>query len=245
MNKDTHPASSDGLRVEQRTSGSITEPDMVCFSHLRWDFVYQRPQHLMTRFAQNRRVFYVEEPVLDNASMRLEVRERHAGVQVVVPFLAKGLKSEVATTAVLKEMMDRFFAEQRIRNYVFWYYTPMALTFTAHFKPMASVYDCMDELSAFKDSPSRLPSLEKLLFERVDLVFTGGQSLYEAKRNEHISVHCFPSGLDVAHFKEARTATADPPDQSLIPRPRLGFFGVIDERFDTELLNALARMRPD
>jgi UDP-galactopyranose mutase len=220
-------------------------PDLVCFSHLRWDFVYQRPQHLLTRCARDRRVFFVEEAIFGNGSMRLDVQERDGGVRVVVPHLPEGLRSEVATTAVLKEMMRRLFMEQGIREYVFWYYTPMALSFTKHFSPIASIYDCMDELSAFKGAHSRLADFERELFRRVDLVFTGGESLYEAKRNAHPAVHSFPSSIDISHFGKARTITGDPQDQAGIPQPRLGFFGVIDERFDIELLNAVARKRPD
>jgi UDP-galactopyranose mutase len=220
-------------------------PDLVCFSHLRWDFVYQRPQHLLTRCAGDRRVFFVEEPIFGSGSMRLDVQERDGGVRVVVPHLPEGLQSEIATTAVLKEMVVRLFLDQGIREYVFWYYTPMALSFTKHFSPIASIYDCMDELSAFKGAHSRLADFEQELFRRVDLVFTGGQSLYEAKRNSHSSVHAFPSSIDVSHFGKARTHTADPLDQAGIPHPRLGFFGVIDERFDIELLDAVARKRPD
>jgi UDP-galactopyranose mutase len=234
-----------GPMMTQRTADSVAEPDLVCFSHLRWDFVYQRPQHLLTRCAQHRRVFFVEEPIFSNGSMRLDVSEREGGVRVVVPHLPEGLRSEIATTAVMKEMMRRLFLENGIREYVFWYYTPMALTFTDHFTPIASVYDCMDELSAFKGAHSRLPELEKQLFQRVDLVFTGGQSLYEAKRNAHPAVHAFPSSIDALHFGKARTLNNDPPDQAVIPQPRLGFFGVIDERFDIELLEAVARRRPD
>ncbi len=219
--------------------------DLVCFSHLRWDFVYQRPQHLLSRCAKNRRVFYIEEPVFGNSSMRLDVRETYEGVYVVVPQLPDGLRSEIAITAVMKEMTYRLFLEHAIDEYAFWYYTPMALRFTSHFNPLVSVYDCMDELSAFKDSPSDLPSLEKELFRRVDLVFTGGQSLYEAKRNQHRAVYAFPSSIDVSHFGKARSLSTDPSDQANIPHPRLGFFGVIDERFDRELLDQVATRRPD
>ena len=175
-------------------------PDLVCFSHLRWDFVYQRPQHLLTRCARDRRVFFVEEPVFGNGPMHLDVQERDGGVRVVVPHLPEGLRSEVATTAVLKDMVRRLFVEHGIREYVFWYYTPMALSFTKHFSPIASVYDCMDELSAFKGAHSRLADFEQELFRRVDLVFTGGQSLYEAKRHAHPAVHSFPSSIDVFAF---------------------------------------------
>lgn len=219
--------------------------DLVCFSHLRWDFVYQRPQHLLSRCARTRRVFFIEEPVFAHSSMRLEVRETDSGVYVVVPHLPDGLRSEIAITAVMKEMTYRLFLEQAIDEYVFWYYTPMALRFTSHFSPIATVYDCMDELSAFKGAHSSLPELEKELFRRADLVFTGGQSLYEAKRNQHRAVYAFPSSIDAAHFGKARTTKADPPDQADIPHPRLGFFGVIDERFDRELLDQIAAKRPD
>ncbi|HKO43835.1 MAG TPA: glycosyltransferase [Pyrinomonadaceae bacterium] len=166
-------------------------------------------------------------------------------MQVVVPHLPEGLQSEVATTAVLKDMVRKLFTEQGIREYVFWYYTPMALSFTRHFSPIASIYDCMDELSAFKGAHSKLADYEQELFKRADLVFTGGRSLFEAKRDAHPAVHLFPSSIDVLHFGQARSITTDPPDQAAIARPRLGFFGVIDERFDIELLDAVAKKRPD
>ena len=219
--------------------------DLVCFSHLRWDFVYQRPQHLLSRSAKTRRVFFVEEPVFGNCSMRLVVREAEPGLHVVVPHLPDGLRSEVAINAVMKEMTRQLFLDHDINEYVFWYYTPMALNFTDHFNPIAAVYDCMDELSAFKGAHSHLPSLEKELFQQVDLVFTGGQSLYEAKRNQHPAVYAFPSSIDASHFGKARKMLGDPEDQAHIPHPRLGFFGVIDERFDIELLDQIARQRPD
>ena len=221
------------------------ETDFVCFSHLRWDFVYQRPQHLLSRCARNRRVFFVEEPIFGNCSMRLDVREADPGVHVVVPHLPEGLRSEVAINAVMKEMTRQLFLEHDINKYVFWYYTPMALSFTDHFNPVASVYDCMDELSAFKGAHSDLPALERQLFRQVDLVFTGGQSLYEVKRGQHPAVYAFPSSIDAIHFGKARTTLEDPEDQANIPRPRLGFFGVIDERFDVDLLDEVAAKRPD
>ena len=219
--------------------------DLVCFSHLRWDFVYQRPQHLLSRSARDRRVFFVEEPIFGNGSMRLDVHEAETGVHVVVPQLPHGLHSEIAINAVMKELVRQLFVEHEIKEYVFWYYTPMALKFTHHLNPIASIYDCMDELSAFKGAHSQLPLLEKELFRQVDLVFTGGQSLYEAKRGQHRAVYAFPSSIDAAHFRKARTAVDDPEDQAAIPHPRLGFFGVIDERFDSELLDQVATKRPD
>ena len=221
------------------------KPDLIVFSHLRWDFVYQRPQHLLKRSAQDRRVFFVEEPVFDNGTMSLHVSERENNLKVVVPHLPEGLCSEVAKTAVLHDMVLRMLVDHDIHQYVVWYYTPMALDFTRHLSPLAVVYDCMDELSAFRGAPQCLALRERELFKMADLVFTGGQSLYEAKRNQHHSVFAFPSSIDRAHFMQARETVADPADQKDIPHPRLGFFGVVDERFDVQLLEEISRRRPD
>jgi UDP-galactopyranose mutase len=132
-----------------------------------------------------------------------------------------------------------------VAEYVLWYYTPMALGFSHGLEPSAVVYDCMDELSLFRGAPPSLLDRERRLLELADLVFTGGQSLYEAKRDRHPDAHAFPSSIDAAHFAQARAISDDPADQAAIPRPRLGFFGVIDERFDMELLDGVAAARPD
>ncbi len=221
------------------------DADLVVLSHLRWDFVFQRPQHLLTRCAKQRRVFFVEEPIFGQGPMRLDVSARGEGVHVVVPHLPEGLSNETAIEALQQALLNRLFAEQKIREFVLWYYTPMALAWTRHLKPLATVYDCMDELSAFKHAPRSLRECEAELFRRADLVFTGGQSLYEAKRHQHPSVYAFPSSIDRAHFAQARDIKHDPADQARIPHPRMGFFGVVDERFDIELLNDVAAARPD
>ena len=219
-------------------------PDLVCLSHLRWDFVYQRPQHLLSRFANARRVFFVEEPLFGDWQPHLDITPRGDGLHVVVPRVPHGLAAEAAE-AVQERLMDRLFEEQGIDEHVLWYYTPMALAWTRHLKPLATVYDCMDELSAFRGAPPSLREREAELFRRADLVFTGGQSLYEAKRGQHHAVYAFPSSIDAPHFAQARSAAGDPVDQAGIPRPRLGYFGVIDERMDIALLDAVAAARPD
>lgn len=219
--------------------------DMIVLSHLRWDFVYQRPQHLMSRCAKERRVFFVEEPIFGSGPMKLEVSRREDGLHVVVPHLPEGLQSEAAIEAVQHALIDRLFEEYQISDYILWYYTPMAIAWTRHLKPIATVYDCMDELSAFRGAPPQLIEREKELFKRADLVFTGGQSIYEAKRDKHKSVHAFPSSIDAKHFAQARAVTNEPEDQAQIPHPRMGFFGVVDERFDIELLEGIADARPD
>jgi UDP-galactopyranose mutase len=121
----------------------------------------------------------------------------------------------------------------------------MALDFTDHLKPVAIVYDCMDELSAFKGAPAALKACDAKLMSRASLVLTGGQSLFEARRHQHVNIHPFPSSVDAAHFAQARHTAVDPPDQAPVPRPRLGFFGVIDERMDVALVDGVAAARPD
>jgi len=224
---------------------NIKKPDLVCFSHLRWDFVFQRPQHLLRRAARDRRVFFVEEPIFDNGTMRLDITEREGGVQVVVPHLPKGLCSQVAHDAVLRDLVLHLIDKKNLVDYIAWYYTPMALSFTSDLNPSAVIYDCMDELSAFKGAPQSLQTFEQDLFRKADLVFTGGRSLYGAKQSQHHAVHCFPSSIDREHFMTARSTQAEPDDQREIPHPRLGFFGVIDERLDVQLLDDVAKRRPD
>jgi len=219
-------------------------PDLICLSHLRWDFVYQRPQHLLSRCAQQRRVFFVEEPIFGEGPISVDISRRDCGVWVVVPHLPFSLSPE-QIDAAQQSLLDFVMSKYDINDYILWYYTPMALGFTRHLKPAATIYDCMDELSAFKGAPPALRLREAELFNRADHVFTGGQSLYEAKRDQHRSVHAFPSSSDAGHFAQARQAQEDPADQANIPHPRIGFFGVIDERMDIELLASVADLRPD
>jgi UDP-galactopyranose mutase len=219
-------------------------PDVVCFSHLRWNFVFQRPQHLLTRCAREHRVFYFEEPVFGREiAPRLHV-EANGPVTVAVPHLPEGMPPEQCLSAQ-RVLLDDFMQAQDIRDYLLWFYTPMALPLADHLSPTAIVYDCMDELSAFKGAPPELKDYEADLMRRASLVLTGGRSLYEAKRHQHHNIHALPSSVDVAHFGQARSITPDPLDQRDIPHPRLGFFGVIDERLDIALLDDVAAMRPD
>ncbi|MBA3786787.1 MAG: glycosyltransferase family 1 protein [Acidobacteria bacterium] len=219
--------------------------DLVCFSHLRWDFVYQRPQHLLSRFARERRVFFIEEPIFVDEKTNLNITRREDNLFVVVPHISHSDREISNVEEIQREFIDQLFRQQNIKYFVAWFYTPMALTFTPHLQPQAVVYDCMDELSGFKFAPPDLIANEAKLFQKADLVFTGGQSLYEAKKDKHKSVHAFPSSIDVAHFKQARDITDEPEEQKQIAHPRLGYCGVIDERLNINLLAEVADFRPD
>lgn len=218
--------------------------DLICLSHLRWDFVVQRPQHLLSRAARERRVFFVEEPMFDATDAWLEIQPRQDNLSVIRPHLHASA-SPTRDELIQQRLLDEFLVKQEVSDYWLWYYTPMALGFTSHLQPRLTVYDCMDELSGFRGAPPELLVRETELFRRADLVFTGGQSLYQAKHNRHARIYPFPSSVDKEHFAQARVLTGDPADQAQIPHPRLGFFGVIDERMDLELVAGIAAARPE
>src|SRR5688572_4242228 len=196
----------------------------------------------MTRFATERRVFYFEESIFDADTPELRIT-RDQGVFFCVPHLPRDLSPD-AITNELRRLLYELQLKSKIDRPVMWYYTPMALDFARDITSSAIVFDCMDELSAFHGAPPELLKHEAELLKRADLVFTGGQSLYEAKRERHRRAYPFPSSVDVPHFCSARQGKTDPEDQAAIPHPRLGFFGVVDERMDLHLLNAIACARP-
>ena len=241
------------LRKSGALPGSASDDldDLICFSHLRWNFVYQRPQHLLSRAARHWRVWYIEEPVYSDMAS-LTVKQVSPQLSVVTPHLLHGTSPDDAVEQQ-RALVDQLLIEQRIYNYAVWYYTPMALPFSNHLRPRLTIYDCMDELSAFLGAPPLLIEQERQLLKRADTVFTGGYSLYEAKQKRHSQVYAFPSCIDFDHFVKARPIQAglgksyliDPVDQRAIAGPRIGFCGVIDERLDLTLIDKLAHRRPD
>jgi glycosyltransferase involved in cell wall biosynthesis len=201
----------------------------------------------MSRFADEMTVVYWEEPMdigpKETPMLRVRTAEDFPNVRIVVPHLPQGL-DEDQRNAALKRLLDAYSAGLG-RPIVAWYYTPMMLPFSRDLDASVVVFDAMDELSKFKFAPQNLLDLEQELIDRADLVFTGGSSLFEAKKDRHSSVHLFPSSVDRTHFAKARANQFDPADQEELSRPRLGFYGVIDERFDIDLLDTIAQMRPD
>jgi UDP-galactopyranose mutase len=227
-------------------SGDGMPEILICFSHLRWDFVFQRPQHLMIRRAKHAPVIFWEEPIFGSAeeTARLETKRCAASDVLVVTPMLPGGRDAAGQVELLQGLLDAHLAGERARL-IAWYYSPMMLPFSRHLAAACVVYDCMDELANFKGAPPELLRLEQELLARADLVFTGGYSLYEAKRDRHAAVHAFPSSVDLAHFGSARGAIDEPLDQHALPRPRFGFYGVIDERMDLDLIAAVADARPD
>ena len=219
-------------------------PDLICISHLRWNFVYQRPQHLLSRAARDRRVFYVEEPEhAEGIQPHLDVRQ-DGGVTVIVPKMPPTLQGDAAeqvTRGMLRDLLGR----EHVERPVAWVYTPMRLPVLDGIETSAVIYDCMDELANFRHAPQELREREQRLFDMASVVFTGGYRLWESKCKQHENVHPFPSSVEVAHFAQARAGLADPVDHRHIPGPRLGFFGVIDERFDIDLLREVSTRRPE
>lgn len=219
-------------------------PDLFCLSPWRWNVLFSRPQHLMTRCARERRVFFVEEPVhADNVAPSLHITPCD-GVLVLTPYLDTN-DNPRNVDSQQRRLLTAFMRRQRIREYVLWYYTPMALTFTDHLAPLAIIYDDMDELASLTSAALEMRQRDGALMARASLVFTSSQSMYEVRRAAHRNVHNFPNSVDVDHFARARFGAHEPAAQARIPHPRIGFSGVIDERIDLALIAGIADARRD
>lgn len=239
---------------------SSQSPAIVCLSHLGWDYVWQRPQHILSRLAQHYPVLYVRDPLLNPACDRgphLERVAEHGNVtawQVVYPETPEVMERwRELYVHFLKELLIQqgwALAEgdalASTRPIILWFYTPTPWYVVDHLPAQLVVYDVMDELANFKGGGQDLREREQLLLTRCDLVFAGGRSLYEARKQRHAHVHLFPSGVDAQHFAEAlHPATETAPELAHLPRPVLGYYGVIDERLDLRLIKELAGYRPD
>ncbi len=224
---------------------------LIVFSHLRWNFVHQRPQHVLSRMARHDRVLFIEEPLHADGPASMDRANPEPNVEVLTPRTpshAPGYHDE--QLQLIKPLLSSWLDEHRIHDYVVWFYTPMALPLLDGLAPRAVVYDCMDELAAFQGAPREMRDREAALMKVADVVFTGGPSLFESKRRLHANVLCLPSAVDADHFSPARAledrdalARAEAL-QGHVPHPRLGFFGVIDERLDIGLVEALADADP-
>ncbi|WP_293896312.1 glycosyltransferase [Flavobacterium sp.] len=217
---------------------SPQEYDMVVFCHLRWEFVYQRPQHLISRMAQTKKVLFIEEPLNYNND-----ESGSLGNLITINENLHILQPKVKDIEAIARIIPRFIKSKSIG--VGWFYSPAFSPLLNAFNFDTVVYDCMDELSLFKGAPSFIIQAEKYLMANADIVFTGGKSLYESKKELHYNVHCFPSSVDTQHFSQDVNAMDIPADIANIKKPIVGYFGVIDERIDVQLLQNIALARPD
>jgi UDP-galactopyranose mutase len=218
--------------------------NIIVMSHLRWNFVHQRPQHLLSRLAAHYRILFFEEPVFHPRNHLAAIYEPHPNVMVWTPHTpvdTPGFHDD--QLPYLQPLMRQLGLDYP--EHMVWFYTPLALPLMDELNPALVIYDCMDELAAFKNSPKQLLQRENALFKVADVVFTGGPSLFRAKRERHPNVHCFPSSVDTAHFARAVNRANSHPAHAAIPPPRLGYYGVIDERLDMALLAGLADVHPE
>ena len=218
---------------------------IIVFSHLRWNFVFQRPQQLLTRLAKQRRVIFVEETLTSAAGAERNVHEPYPNVLVWQPETSRPAEAPFADEQLprLRKQLAELLKSERIERAIAWFYTPMAIPLLDVVPARAVVYDCMDELSAFLNPPPQLLDREAELLRRADVVFTGGRSIYRHKRDRHRNAMCFPSSVDSQHFAKSKDLN-DHDAQRHIDRPRMGFFGVVDERMDLALLDSMASAHP-
>lgn len=212
--------------------------DLLVFSHLRWDSIFQRPQHLLSRHTKYRRVFYFEEPVFGMTEIpRLYLRETSENVLIIIPYLPSSIDPSKMELALM-DLVDELIYEEELIDYSLMYYDPKAYSFSRHLRPRAIIFDYLKEHSDCKE-------LEEALLKRADLVLTSAQTFHESKKNSHHNIHLCPNGLDLSHFSQGRLKLIEPDDQINIPRPRIGFHGIIDHHFDLDFLEKVAELRPD
>ncbi|MFN2646380.1 MAG: glycosyltransferase [Burkholderiales bacterium] len=224
---------------------------IVVHCHLRWDFVWQRPQQIFSRLAAEQRVLFLEEPCYEGTQATLRLTEPQPGIVRVVPILPERMPVDDECAIVLplvRAALERHpLLAGEFDSPIQWFYSPMtAPDFIGQLGETCVVYDCMDELANFRFAPPDIQEREAFLLQHADVVFTGGQQLFEAKSRRHRNVHFYGCGVDAAHFARARSeATPVPSALAKLPRPVLGYFGVIDERLDYPLIARLAEAFPE
>jgi glycosyltransferase involved in cell wall biosynthesis len=239
-------------RSKKRMSRLLVNPEypIIVHSHLAWDWVWQRPQQFLSRLSIRHPILFVEGPVPDPAieKARYEVREVPEFPNVIVLRMAMpgakwfdGSWVDDERRRLVKEVLAGPLGS-RFEDPVQWFYDPMAVrAFAGKMNERCIVYDCMDQLSQFRGAPKELVNRERELLRVADVVFAGGPKIGLEKRKQNVNTHVYGCGVDVKHFGCAQDETIDlPPEMVQLSRPIYGFFGVVDERMDYELLRRLA-----
>jgi glycosyltransferase involved in cell wall biosynthesis len=256
------PSLASGKRIEAESGGSIQVTDrnqtdrygIVVFSHLRWGFVWQRPQQFLSRFAKKHQILFIEEPFFDRpegSDTEITYHNVMPNVTVACPHVpaswnrSKDLPQKLRDFA--RQAIDHMNENGEFDRPLLWYYSPMDSAWSlGHFENRGIVYDSMDELSQFTGAPRALIDNENRLMEYADVVFAGGYELSLKKKKKHHNVHFFGCGVEVDHFGLAQDpSTTVPPDIDFMSRPVLGWFGVVDERVDYNMVGEMARLRPN
>ena len=238
-----------GEKIESTAQECVSNrPPIIVHCHLRWDFVWQRPQQIFSRLSKHYPVLFIEEPLQKDSPPLIQVSEPYPNVFRLIPVLdSEGMSFDEQCAAILPVLRDwlgcRGFGATRVAAGVQWFYSPMAAPlWLGRFGDALVVYDCMDELANFRFAPPDIGARERFLLEKSDVVFTGGYHLFETKSQQHFNTHFYGCGVDSDHYGRARMPeTALPAEVANLPGPVLGYFGVIDERIDYDLLTRLAR----
>lgn len=241
------------LNNDPITAPTGETPAIICLAHLGWDFVWQRPQQLLSRLARHYPVLYVNEPRHrpEGSGPQLVQVAAEGGVsawQLGIPLDRLDEWRELYAVMVRELLLETGWARQGarglepLRPLILWFYTPTPCYLLETIPADLVVYDVMDDLASFQGASDDLRQREAAVMEAAGVVFTGGRSLYESRRERHDNIHLFPSGVDTAHFAQAHKAST-PASELLagIRGPRLGYIGVIDERIDLPLVDQLAR----
>ena len=245
-------SSPSALTFNKLINGDSPMQTLLVFSHFRWNFVFQRSQHLLSRLADQYKILFVEEPINGAHDDYLELSNLYANVEVLRPHsTSQATGFDDANAPQVRQLLDEFLSQQKIEDYWLWFYTPLALSITQGLNAKSIIYDCMNELSAFKNASPLLIKRENALFKVADIVFNGGPSLYQSKRVKHGNVYCFASSVDAEHFasknfsQQSLSVNTTENVQSCIAYPRIGYFVVIDERIDLPLISHLALAHAD
>lgn len=248
--------STPDLKILRPRNGSF-DPNypIIVHCHLCWDWVWQRPQQFLSRLSAHHKILFVEtvgpDPELSSAVARFWTAVNFPNITILrLQFPTWRWSDGAFVDRERRRLVKEFIAGPgagQFENPVQWFYDPMAVpSFLGQMNEIGVVYDCMDELSKFRGAPPQIKTRERKLLREADVVFAGGRKLWESKKLQNENCHFYGCGVDVTHFGKAREAQTNIPEDIVsLKKPILGYFGVVDERMDYDLIVKLAEANPD